>query len=298
MRIALAAVFLSLLAFSAAAQDASARARAQSEAQAPARDPARSQAQAPKGWLLAVGGGGTTDVMVTRALELAGGPKVRMLIVPQASGAEDAGTKSLEFWREKGALDVQILDLKDRTKALAAIGVAGFLWMPGGDQNRLMTALREADVIEAIRARYRDGALVGGTSAGAAVLSATMIVGGDRADLTNVKSGGTEMEAGIGLWPDAIVDQHFLKRQRFNRLLSGVLDHPELVGLGIDERTGVILHPDGACEVVGEGSVLVIDARRANCRPAAKAELQSADAMTLAIHRGGERFTLVTSEKR
>jgi len=282
MRIALTAVLLSFLAFSAVAQS----------------DPARSPAEAPKGRLLAVGGGGTTDEIMARALELAGGPNVRLLIVAQASGADDAGAKSADFWRQKGATDVHVLELKDRTKALTAIGAAKFLWMPGGDQNRLMAALREADVIEAIRARYRDGALVGGTSAGAAVLSTTMIVGGDRADLTNVKSGGTEMEPGLGLWPDALVDQHFLKRQRFNRLLSGVLDHPELVGLGIDERTGIILHPDGACEVVGDGSVLVIDARRANRRPAAKAELQSADAMTLAIHRGGERFTLKLPKTR
>lgn len=253
---------------------------------------------APKGRILAVGGGGTTDALVARAIELAGGPKVRMLIVPQASSAEDAGKSSLEFWREKGVVDVSILDLKDPAKALEAIAAAGFVWMPGGDQTRLMDALRAAGVIDAIRARYRDGALVGGTSAGAAVLSATMIIGGDRADLTNVKSGGTEMAEGLGLWPGALVDQHFLKRQRFNRLLSGVLDHPDLVGVGIDERTGVILHPDGVCEVVGDGGVLVIDARRANRRPAAKSELQSADSMTLAIHKAGERFTLALPQAR
>ncbi len=280
---ALAALFLAVLPVSIGAQGVQTPAPAQT---------------APKGRILAVGGGGTTDTLVARAIELAGGPKVRMLIVPQASSAEDAGKSSLEFWREKGVVDVSILDLKDRAKALDAIAAAGFVWMPGGDQTRLMDALRAAGVIDAIRARYRDGALVGGTSAGAAVLSATMIIGGDRADLTNVKSGGTEMAEGLGLWPDALVDQHFLKRQRFNRLLSGVLDHPDLVGIGIDERTGVILHPDGVCEVVGDGGVLVIDARRANRRPAAKAELQSADAMTLAIHKAGERFTLALPQAR
>lgn len=253
---------------------------------------------APKGRLLAVGGGGTTDAIAARAIELAGGPKARMLIVPQASDAADAGVKSVEFWREKGFLDVRILDLKDRAAAKSAIGEADFLWMPGGDQSRLMPALTEAGVLDAIRARYHDGALVGGTSAGAAVLSAAMIIGGDRADLTNVRAGGTEMGVGLGLWEGVIVDQHFLKRQRFNRLLAGVLDHPELVGLGIDERTGVVLHPDGSCEVVGDGGVLVIDARRANRRPTAKAEVHSADTMALAIHRAGERFTLVQPETR
>jgi len=260
--------------------------------------PSEAPTQAAKGRLLAVGGGGTTDAIVARALELAGGPKSRMLIVPQASGSEDAGAKSVEFWREKGALDVQVLDLTDRSKAKTAIAEADFLWMPGGDQNRLMSALLEAGVVDAIRDRYRAGALVGGTSAGAAVLSKVMIVGGDTADLTSVRAAGTETAEGLGLWDGALVDQHFLKRQRFNRLMSAVLDHPELVGLGVDEKTGVVLHPDGACEVVGDGSVLVIDARGATRKSVAKGEGHSASGLALAIHRGGDKFALTRPEKR
>lgn len=282
MQIALAALILALFSVARSAEDR----------------PAPGPDQVPKGRLLAVGGGGTTDAIVARAFELAGGPGKRMLIVPQASESADAGTKSAEFWREKGALDAQVLDLADPARAKVAIAEADFVWMPGGDQKRLMTALQEAGLVEAIRERYRAGALVGGTSAGAAVLSAKMILGGERADLTNVRAGGTEMGEGLGLWVGALVDQHFLKRQRFNRLLAGVLDHPELVGLGIDERTGVVLHPDGACEVVGEGGVLVIDARRATRRPTEKSQVHSADALTMAIHRGGDRFTLEPPESR
>ncbi len=253
---------------------------------------------APSGRLLAVGGGGTTDAIVARAIELAGGTKAHMLIVPQASGQPDAGSKSVEFWRKAGVADVQVLDLRDRNKALKAIASADFVWMPGGDQNRLMKALADADLLDALRARHRSGALVGGTSAGAAVLSATMIVGGDSADLESVRAAGTEVTAGIGLWTGALVDQHFLKRQRFNRLLAGVLDHPDLVGVGIDERTGVVVHPDGTCEVLGEGGVIVIDARAANRRPAEKAAAHSADSMRLAVYRDGDRFTLAEPKTR
>lgn len=286
MRIALLALTLSCFVSAPSSQD---------RAAPPLQERA---AQAAKGSLLAVGGGGTTDAIVARAFELAGGKEKRMLIVPQASGSDDAGASSADFWREKGAQDVHVLDLADKDAAIAAIRAAEFVWMPGGDQNRLMEKLRAGGVLDAIRARYQDGALVGGTSAGAAVLSATMIVGGDRADLTAVKGGGTEMEEGLGLWKDALVDQHFLKRQRFNRLLSGVLDYPDLVGVGIDERTGVVRHPDGACEVVGEGGVLVIDARRANRRAPKKGELQSADGLSMSILRAGERFTLSAPDTR
>jgi cyanophycinase len=282
MRTTILSTFLSVFAIGSAAQ----------------HEPAQSAAGSQVGRILAVGGGGTTDAVVARALELAGGPKARILIVPQASGADDAGAKSVVFWREKGALDVQVLALEDHAAALKAIAAADFLWMPGGDQNRLMKALLDEDVLDAIRARYQSGALVGGTSAGAAVLSATMIIGGDRADLESVRSGGTEVAEGLGLWAGVIVDQHFLKRQRFNRLLAGVLDHPELVGIGIDERTGVVVHPDGSCEVVGDGGVLVIDARGANRRSTAPSTVHSADGMKLAIHRAGDTFTLAVPEQR
>jgi cyanophycinase len=248
---------------------------------------------APKpGALVAVGGGGTTDLVVQRALELAGGPDARMLVVPNASGAPDAGAGSAEFWREKGARDVRVLDLSDAARARAEIAAAEFVWMPGGDQNRLMGALRDAGLLDAVRERWRAGAVVGGTSAGAAVLSATMIVGGDSADLESVRSGGTALADGLGLWEGALVDQHFLKRQRFNRLLAAVLDRPDLVGIGIDERTAVVVHPDGACEVVGDGGVLVVDARPATKSPASKGETHSSSGLTLSVHRAGDRFSL------
>lgn len=251
-----------------------------------------------RGRLLAVGGGGTTDAICARALELAGGPGARMLIVPQASSAADAGPSSAQFWREKGARDVRVLDLSDPTAARAEIARADFVWMPGGDQSRLMEALRAAGCVEAIRARYAAGALVGGTSAGAAVLSAAMIVGGDKADLTSVRAGATELAAGLGLWPGAIVDQHFLKRQRFNRLLAAVLDRPELVGVGVDERTAVVLQPDGTCEVVGEGAAVVVDARSAVRRETAPAQAHSASGVTLSIARAGDRFALAPRAQR
>ncbi len=260
--------------------------------------PARGPARAPAGRLLAVGGGGTTDAIVQQALALAGGAEARVLIVPQASSREDAGDSSAVFWKERGARNVTVLDVGDRAAAQRAIAAADFIWMPGGDQNRLAAALREADLVEALRARHKAGALVGGTSAGAAVLSAAMIAGGERADLETVRAGGTELVEGLGLWPDVLVDQHFLARRRFNRLLAGVLDRPELVGIGVDERTGVILHPDGVCEVVGDGAVLVLDARRAKRQAAEKGAHHSASGVSLAVYRAGDRFTLAQEEKR
>lgn len=277
-----------------------------------------------KGWLCIVGGGGTQDVMYERMLQAAGGKDASVVVLPQASELADTGEESAKAWREHGATRVEWIDLKSDANAATKIGAADVIWFPGGVQTRLMKALHEANVVDVVRRRYRDGAVVGGTSAGAAVMSDVMLTGdydlgfkaagaragdaktaspdaqapsidaraadvkpsdakpGDakpnepssppppaRASTDDEDSGlryvrvGTNVFArGLGLLSNAIVDQHFVRRQRFNRLLSAVLEHPDLVGIGIDEKTSILVHGT-SFEVLGVSNVVVIDARRA-----------------------------------
>ena len=254
------------------------------------------EAHGPKGKLVVVGGGGTTPEIMERAFELAGGKSARMLIVAQASSNPEAGEESKVFWMEKGATDVGVLDLTDEAQALREVAKAAFIWMPGGDQSRLFDELAKTKIPAAIRKRYEEGAVVGGTSAGAAVMSQVMLVGGDKADLKSVRAGGSQTAEGLGVWPAVIVDQHFVKRQRFTRLLACVLDHPELVGIGIDEKTAVVVS-GSHCEVIGESSVLVIDARSAKRAPAKDTELQSASDMKLSVFKSGDNFDLAPKAK-
>jgi cyanophycinase len=148
--------------------------------------------------------------MKKRVLELAGGPKSRVVIIPQASNLPAAGPKSAEKWREAGAEDVTLLDLTDPKAAVRTILHADLIWISGGDQGRLMKRLKGTGVPEAIHARYRAGATVGGASAGAAVMSRTMIARGGEEyprPLANFPIFGE----GLGLWPGVIVD-HVLRR--------------------------------------------------------------------------------------
>lgn len=216
------------------------------------------------GHLVAVGGGGTTPAIVKKTLALAGGPSARMVIMPQSSALPDSGQRSADFWRDAGATNIQVLSMDNVDTAIKLIQSADLIWMPGGDQNRLMKAIAGTGIADAIRARYRAGATVGGTSAGAAVLSGVMLTGD--ADLTAIRQGNTKAAEGLDLWPGAIVDQHFTKRQRFNRLLSAVMDRPKLIGIGVDEATAAIL-TGSRFEVVGAGQVLVIDGRAASLTP-------------------------------
>ena len=116
------------------------------------------------------------------------------------------------------------------------------------------------------------------------------MISGD-SGLGDLGVGVTEVFDGLGLWPRAVVDQHFVERSRYNRLLSGVLDHPELLGVGIGERTAVLVRPSGDFRVMGEGNVLVVDARAAEVAEAGElGEPASARGLRVDVLRAGDAF--------
>ena len=131
--------------------------------------------------------------------------------------------------------------------------------------------------------------VVGGSSAGAAVFSARMITG--EADLQSLTAGRTRTGEGFGFWPEVVVDQHFLKQQRMNRLLSLVVDGPQLVGVGIDEETAVVVS-GSEFEVIGNSNVVVIDARGADVSMNPEGAPVAAQGITLHVLKRGMRFTL------
>ncbi len=241
------------------------------------------------GTLMAIGGGGTTPEMTARMLELAGGLNARILVLPQASESKDRGKGSLELWAQAGAHNVICLDPLTEAEGEKALEEAALIWLPGGDQSNLMKALEDARLVDDVQRRYRQGAVVGGTSAGAAVMSPWMMTG--KADLESVRSQATELVPGLGLWHDVIVDQHFLPRQRWARLISAVIDHPEFAGVGIDERTAVEVGPR-VWRVWGEGSVVVIDGRRARIAETVPGARQSSHDLRMTILTAGETFWL------
>jgi cyanophycinase len=228
-------------------------------------------------------------------LALAEKENAHILVIPQASERRDAGEGSARAWKDHAIGSVTILDLSDPKAAVRQVKEADVIWIGGGSQLRLMRALEKTGVPEAIRARHRGGAVVGGTSAGAAVMSGRMISGD--AELETLRRGTTQFHAGLALWPEAVVDQHFLRRRRFNRLLSAVLDRPELIGVGIDEVTAVIVSGD-RFEVLGRSGVVVIDARHATGEKSEKGATAAVSDVRLHVLREGMTFDVKTGTVR
>jgi cyanophycinase len=244
-------------------------------------------AQPARGPLIVVGGGGTPPAILSKALAVAGGRDARVAVLPQASELPDTGTGSAKMWLDAGAKEARPVVFADRSTARDIIGQATLIWIPGGDQNRFMKAIADTGLDDLIRERHKAGVAVGGTSAGAAVLSEAMITGA--ADLKSVTTGTTQLARGLGLWPEVIVDQHFLKRQRGNRLMSAVLDRPTLVGVGIDEQTAVIVQ-GATFEVVGASAVVVVDARHATRAPSVHGRPVAATDIRLSVLRDGMTY--------
>jgi cyanophycinase len=253
--------------------------------------PVIAQAQpAPKGHLVVIGGGTIPDDVRARTLALAGGDKAIVVVLPQASEVPETGPETVAIWKKAGAAKATTVDVTARTPAIEAIREATLIWFPGGDQTRLMKALANTGIPEAIQERYRQGATVAGTSAGAAVMSKVMITG-DGMDLQAITAKKTDTAEGLGLWPQVIVDQHFLKRQRHNRLLSAVLDHPGLVGIGIDESTAAVVSGT-EFEAIGKSNIVVIDARKAAVAPAAAGDPIAGRSLTVHVLKAGMKLDL------
>ncbi len=232
----------------------------------------------PKGSLVIVGGGERTGAVMHRFVTLAGGAgKAVIAVVPMASEeAAETGRDLVAELDSLGARAYVVLVTRSQAQSESAAQVldsATGIWFAGGDQARLTAALGGTATLRAMQARYRAGAAVGGTSAGAAIMSDSMITGDQTPPGDTTGYYGDEYPAisrhriqitpGLGFLPNAIVDQHFIKRERHNRLMSAVLEHPRLVGVGIDESTALEVGPDGLWRVLGESAVVVYDARKA-----------------------------------
>jgi cyanophycinase len=215
--------------------------------------------------LVAVGGGDRPPQAMARFVAWAGGEQARILVVLWATSEPAESLKAL--WEDLAphrpgqveAAPLAPLAGDGRARVLEQLARATGVFFSGGDQGRIMDVLADAELLRAFRERYAQGVVFGGTSAGTAVMSDPMITGDG--DFTVIDGEKVGVRAGLGLLPGAILDQHFVKRQRENRLLGLILKHPDLLGLGVDEATALLVTDNRLAEVVGSSQVIVVDGK-------------------------------------
>lgn len=221
----------------------------------------------PKGTLVIVGGGGMPQAILDAFLSASGGKGGVVGIVPTSTSDPDGALKEWKEDLEKAGLAFVALDVRTREDAskpdlLAAARRCTGFWFSGGDQNRVGDKIVGTPLQQVVLERYRAGAAVGGTSAGAAIMSKVMLTGDDRNGkeaLSEFGAGAYQTREGMGFLPErVVVDQHFLRRGRENRLFSVIMQHPDHLGLGIDEATALVVK-GGRATVVGDRSVMVFD---------------------------------------
>jgi cyanophycinase len=222
-------------------------------------------AQAPKGHLVLIGGGEKPAGAMRKFVELAGGPQALIVAIPTASKEPDTGSYYVKLFKEEyGCANVVALEIRSKADAMRPdyaelAGKASGIFFGGGDQIRITNALLGTPVGAAIARAFAHGAVIGGTSAGTACQSDPMITG--EGDFKVIRANSVELWNGLGFFRGVVVDQHFIARQRSNRLISVILEHPELLGVGVDEDTAVWVRPDDTFQVLGTSCVMVLDAK-------------------------------------
>ena len=238
--------------------------------------------------------------LLRKFVALAGDGEARILIVPVASDyPEFSADVYTQTFRKLGLQHIKVLRATSRQEVINAdaenlLEDATGVFLSGGDQMRLASVLGGTEFARLLEDRVRHTSLVlAGSSAGAAGMSAAMIVRGDPTSYPNKNS--IRISPGLGILQNIIIDQHFTERGRLSRLITAVSYNPRQLGLGIDENTAVVVSNDGTLEVHGDGTVTIVDGSQISYNDIAEVEESQPFAVAglqLHILRDGLRYDI------
>jgi len=228
--------------------------------------PSRTPQGETRGWIVPIGGAENKENdphILERFVRVSGGDEANIVVIPTASRMHETGSRYEKLFADLGAAKVAVMDFDTRRDCqepgrLRRLEEATGIFFTGGNQLRLTTLLGGTPVAKLIRVRNARGVAVGGTSAGASILSEHMIAFGDEGSA--VISGSVRLAPGLGLTNRFIIDQHFRERDRLGRLITALAYNPFAIGIGLDEDTAAFVGPDETIEVEGSGGVTVVDA--------------------------------------
>jgi len=254
-----------------------------------------------KGTLYIIGGGNRTDEMMNELVDLSGISKNGyMYVLPMASSVPDSAI----IWAREDFLAAGINKIPGYNfqkgvtppkPQLDSLRNARLIYISGGDQSRFMSVVLNTSIMDAIHEAYKNGSVIAGTSAGAAVMSKKMITGNQKkhtetdAGFVTIEADNIEITEGLGLLKDVIIDQHFIKRQRLNRLIAASIENPEELCIGIDESTAIIVKRKNV-RVTGAGQVILI--RNKSAARTVTDGMLGTDNLQISVYLPGQSFNL------
>ncbi len=254
----------------------------------------------PGGKLFIIGGGKKPPAMVQEMVRLADLDKGGYgMVLPFASSEPDTAFHYARLQFEEHGAAVYNFRIGEAGRIPASridsLVRASLIYLPGGEQDRFMETLKGTPVTEALRKAYQRGAVIAGTSAGAAVMSQKMITGNEykhpeyTGDFRTIEAENMELAEGLGFLEKAIIDQHFIWRMRNNRLISVAIENPGYTCVGIDESTAIIVEGDKAT-VTGLSQVIVLKSDQKNY--SSSDGLLGAEDIRLGVYLPGQTFTI------
>lgn len=238
-------------------------------------------------------------IILRKYVDYCGGSAAKIRIITAASGDPEGVWQSYRnVFMALGVEDVQRLVLDDRNSAHSPqvqpeILQADGIFMSGGDQSRLMDILWDTPAYQSMHQAFHvNGCCIGGTSAGAAVMSRHMIAQGPA--VLRPSKEAVDTDIGLGFLSQAVVDQHFSERRRLARLLSTLAMRPDLLGVGIDEDTALVIERGEAIEVIGKGSVTVVDPSQMQSNVGELGSLEQIEMLGVQLHLlpAGHRYSV------
>ena len=254
-----------------------------------------------QGTLFIIGGGDRTSEMMNELVDLSG---IRnegyMFVLPMASSVPDSAIIwAREDFNAAGISTVPGYNFRQGETPpkpqLDSLRNARLIYISGGDQSRFMSVVLNTPIMVAVQEAYKNGSVISGTSAGAAVMSKKMITGNQKkhpesdAGFMTIEADNIEITEGLGLLKDVIIDQHFIRRQRLNRLVAASIENPEELCIGIDESTAIIVKRKNV-RVTGDGQVISI--RNTGASRRVQNGMLGTDNLQLNVYLPGETFNL------
>lgn len=257
-----------------------------------------------KGDLIIIGGGedkeGDKDILNKVCNSIDKEKDIILVATVATEYPEEAFNKYKKIFNELKVKNIQGLNIKNRLDSelienVELVKKASLIFFTGGDQLRITSLIGGTPLYETLKSSVDKGCIMVGTSAGASVMSDTMIVKGE--DDESPKKSSIKMAPGLGFLNGIMIDQHFAQRGRIGRLLEAIAQNPEVLGVGIDEDTALVVKDSGEAEIIGSGAIYFLDARNityTNVSEQNLNEILSVFNVKLHVLKEGNRFNLLT----